>query len=140
MLFHFDAHLISSCSRDLQTNSPFFLLLFVCFLPTCLQRGVGGGPCARAHPRYQVPGCRAPGQGYLTVFHKLPHVVGVGVNVQLGDEAASFIARLWCVSDGRRMLSGPGMGCGSLVPSQTSLPSAGQGRALGFLQTHARRG
>lgn len=44
----------------------------------------------------QVPGCRAPGQGYLTVSHKLPHVVGVGVNVQLGDETAGFIACAAC--------------------------------------------
>lgn len=36
------------------------------------------------------------GQGYLPVSHKLPNIVGVGVNVQLGDKAAGFIACAVC--------------------------------------------
>lgn len=45
-----------------------------------------------------VPGARMPslGQGYLPASNKLPHVVGVGVNVQLGGKAAGFIACAVC--------------------------------------------
>lgn len=122
MLFHFDA------PESFKQAAPFFVV--VCLFASS-QTVPEQTPVAFPVPGhtpgagYQVPGRRAPRRGYLTVSHKLPCAVGVGVNVQLGDKAAGFIVCMWHVRNGRKIPNGPGTGCSTPVTSRINLPSVG---------------